>query len=187
PPSDRCSLRRGKRPSLGSPMGVANAGGNGLLDGWAGAGRDDLTAWGQRTWRIAVRIPGNALEYRPMHAATDAARRTQRLGVPRLPGVQLSEARGRVVELAVHVRGSPVQLPLFGDEAQRVWQLARLRLRHHPVERHERHALVRIAASDVGMDTREPDLLDPRIARIICTRDGIASVAGVRLRPFAPE
>src|SRR5580765_5117149 len=49
-------------------------------------------------------------------------------------------------------RGFPIQLPLFGNEAQRVRQLARLGLRHHPVERHERHALVWVTATDVGMN-----------------------------------
>ena len=83
----------------------------------------------------------------------------ERLDVARLPAVEEAEAGARVVELVVHVGvvaapSAVARLRSAGPD--------RLRLAHHPVERDERHALLRIAAADVRVRAREPHLLDAR-------------------------
>jgi hypothetical protein len=83
------------------------------------------------------------------------------LDVPWLPAVEGAEPRSRVVQLVVD--GCAV-----ADGLACEWNEAKprcLRAFHHPIERHERHALLRVAAADVGMHAREPHLLDAVGAR----------------------
>src|SRR5262245_62004173 len=92
--------------------------------------------------------------------------------VARLPPIEHAESRPGVVELVVDVGVLAERFPLVFVQSKAMRVLAQpgsLGLSQHPVERDERHALLGIAAADVGMSAREPDLLDTpvRLLRLV--------------------
>ena len=88
----------------------------------------------------------------------------KRLDVARRPAVEDAEPGARVVPFVVRVGRRAVRFPYVGVKAEPLG----FRPVHHPVERGERHALPRVAAADVRMRARKPDLLDaPGLCRIL--------------------
>src|SRR5262245_61112595 len=82
--------------------------------------------------------------------------------LPRPIPIRSAEASARVIEMIVRVL--PLGIHLFVEWAEP--QPGRLGPPHHPVQGHERHAMLHIANAHVRVRAREPHLLEPRVSRL---------------------